>query len=265
MNRYPQRIRRQSQSGARPPAKAGRSSADFVFITGTGTGVGKTVLTTCLVRYCRQRGWWVRGLKPLCSGGRGDVRALQRAMSNRVSQREICYHSFAEPLAPMVAARRAHNALRLECVLGWISGVCARSQLVVIEGAGGLLSPLGEDFDAPELIRALGARTVLVASNRLGMLNEVFLAERVLREEGLDCACVVSMQPARGTAVSRTNPGILRNRLAHVPVLNFPYLGRVLPTLEYLDHCVKKSKKTLAGVLDCVNLPAPSARQRARA
>src|ERR1700690_1069547 len=83
------------------------------FITGTDTSVGKTVLTALLARHLRERGVNAAALKPVCSGGRADARALRAAMNGALALDEINPWHFPAPLAPLLAARREHRRVRL--------------------------------------------------------------------------------------------------------------------------------------------------------
>src|SRR5258706_15394841 len=115
------------------------------FITGTDTGVGKTVLTALLTRFLRERGTNTAALKPVCAGGRDDARALHAAMDGALALDEINPWHFRAPLAPRLAARRERRRLKLAPVLAHTRALQTRFDLVLMEGAGGLLSPLGEN------------------------------------------------------------------------------------------------------------------------
>src|ERR1700722_12577845 len=88
-----------------------------LFITGTDTGVGKTVLTALLTRFLRERGLNVAALKPVCSGNRADARALSAAMNGALKLDEINPWHFRTPLAPLLAARREKRRLKLSQIL----------------------------------------------------------------------------------------------------------------------------------------------------
>ena len=140
----------------------------ILFITGTDTGVGKTVLTSLLTRHLRERGVAVAALKPICSGGRADARALHSSLDGALTIDEINPWHFRAPLAPLLAARREHRRVDLANVLAHVRSVQRRFDVVLVEGAGGLLSSLGEGFNARDLIIALRAVPIIVCPNRLG-------------------------------------------------------------------------------------------------
>jgi len=182
----------------------------ILFVTGNDTGVGKTLLATLLARYLGARGLHVAGLKPICSGGRADALALQAAAGNGLTTDEVNPWHFRSPIAPLLAARRERRRVRLREVVAHIRRVARPFEVVVVEGAGGLLSPLGEGFDSRDLIRELQAVPVVVCANRLGALNQALLVLAALPRALRRGAHIVLMDPARANAASRTNPPLLR-------------------------------------------------------
>ena len=151
---------------------AGMKQTTF-FITGTDTGVGKTVLTALLARHLRERGVNAAALKPICSGGRDDARALRAAMKGALTPDEINPWHFRAPIAPLPAARRERRQVKLADVLAHVRSMQKRFDVLLVEGAGGLLSPLGGNFDSHDLIAALRSTPMIVCPNRLGAVNQV--------------------------------------------------------------------------------------------
>jgi len=154
--------------------------ARILFITGTDTGVGKTVLTALLARSLRQRGLRVAALKPISSGGRSDAFVLYRAVDEELTLDEINPWHFHAALAPLLAARHERRVARKAQVVAHIRQVATRFAVVLVEGAGGLLSPLGEKFDCRDLIAALRAVPLILTANRLGAVNQVRLVLEAL-------------------------------------------------------------------------------------
>ena len=124
----------------------------IVFITGTDTGVGKTLLTGLLLHYLRQSGCHALALKPFCCGSRADVEFLGAVQERELTQDEINPFFFELPLAPLVAARKQHVSIRLPAVLRHISNVAKRCEWLLIEGIGGVMVPLGKGFTVLDLI-----------------------------------------------------------------------------------------------------------------
>jgi dethiobiotin synthetase len=210
----------------------------ILFITGTDTGVGKTVLTSLLARHLHERGAAVAALKPICSGGRADARALQCSLDGGLTLDEINPWHFRAPLAPRVAARRERRRVELASVLGHVRSVQRRFDVVLVEGAGGLLSPLGENFNARDLIIALRAVPIIVCPNRLGVVNHALLTVEAIPRVVAHPAAVVLMSPRRPDLASRTNPRVLAGILGPNRVHEFPRLslavssGRALASIR---------------------------------
>lgn len=199
----------------------------IIVITGTDTGVGKTMLTALLALLLRARGTNVAALKPLCSGGREDARMLHRAMGNALSLDEINPWHFRAPLAPLLAARREHKLVTLREVVAHIHSMAQRFDTVLMEGAGGLLSPLGEHFSTRELITALGAEVIIVGRNQLGVVNHIRLTLEALPPLIAGRSRVVLMSPKRPDAASRSNPRLLQEFLVERRVCVLPVLRNV--------------------------------------
>ena len=184
-----------------------------LFITGTGTGVGKTVLAELLVKRLRVCGHAVCAFKPICSGGRADAEILWRAQGRTVPMEVVNPWWFRKPIAPFVAAREVGQRVLLSAVRTHIVRHWGNSRIVVIEGAGGLLSPLGEGFSSRELLVAMRAVPLIVAANRLGMLNEILLTWEALPVSERRRAQVVVFATSNPDESSTTNVPILRELL----------------------------------------------------
>ncbi len=219
------------------------------FITGTDTGVGKTVLTVLLAHHLRERVIKAVALKPVCSGGRDDARMLQTAMHGALTLNEINPWHFRAAIAPMLAARRAHRPVRLAAVLAHIRAMQKRFDVVLVEGAGGLLSPLGENFDSRDLLVALRATPVVVTPNRIGAVNQVRLTLAVLPRPASARARVVLMSPAKPDASTKINAGLLAEYFDAKRILELPWLGRKPWREEAMAHArVPRTLNRLMGI-----------------
>ena len=218
------------------------------FITGTNTGVGKTVLTVLLTRHLRKRGVNAVALKPVCSGNRTDARALHAASAGALTLDEINPWHFRAPMAPLLAARRERRRIALAGVLAHARAMQKRFEVVLIEGAGGLLSPLGEKFDSRELITALRAMPMVVCPNRIGAVNQILLTLAALPRSSSCRARVVLMSPASPNASTSTNAGLLAEFLGAGRVFCLPHLGRRFDPEKVLkDSRVRRTLRALAG------------------
>jgi dethiobiotin synthetase len=195
-----------------------------IFITGTDTGAGKTVLTTLLAGFLRERGIRVAALKPVCSGGRGDARLLHAALGGALALDAINPWHFRAPVSPLLAAQREKKTVRLAPVLAHIRAVRKNFDVVLVEGAGGLLSPLGEDFDSRDLISALRATPVIIAPNQLGVVNHILLTLEALPENVRARARVVLAMPPKTDSATKSNAGLLA-QLSVQNIYRLPWLG----------------------------------------
>jgi dethiobiotin synthetase len=196
------------------------------FITGTDTGVGKTVLTALLARFLRERGVRVAALKPVCSGGRDDARALCAALDGALSLDEINPWHFRAPVAPVLAARRERKRVTLANVLAHVRPLQKRFDAVLVEGAGGLLSPLGQNFDSRDLLTALRATPMVVCPNRLGAVNQVRLTLEALPQSFRRKARVVLMAPPKPDAATPANAKMLADFFDAKRIFRLPWLEK---------------------------------------
>jgi dethiobiotin synthetase len=196
-----------------------------LFITGTDTGVGKTVLTTLLVQFLRERGVNAVALKPICSGGRDDARKILDAMNGALTLDEINPWHFRAPIAPLLAARRENKTVKLARVVAHFRSMQKRFDVLVVEGAGGLLSPLGENFNSRDLIVALRATPIVVAQNRLGAVNQVLLTLETLPKNLRAKTRVVLMLPRKPDAATNSNEKLLAEFFGAERIFRLPRLG----------------------------------------
>jgi dethiobiotin synthetase len=223
--------------------------APVIFVTGADTGAGKTLLTGLLLRWLRSAGVEAVAIKPFCSGGTGDARMLKRLQPGRLSLEEISPYRFRLPLAPAVAAEREGNPVRLTTSIQYVERMRKRCDCLLIEGSGGLLSPLGKGFTLLELIERIGGHVIVTAQNRLGAINHVMLTVRALEPVSIESLGVVLMNGRKWqNLVSRTNPAALTQRLS-CGLVTLPYLGENACRIGKVRANAKFLEKTLAGLL----------------
>lgn len=201
-----------------------------VFVTGTDTDVGKTYVSSLLVRELRRNGSDAVGLKPVCSGGREDAEALWEAAGGTVDLDSINPFFYELPLAPLSAGRLSGHVLTLPELVGAVEPVLGAVDFTLVEGVGGWRAPMGEGFDQADWARALDLPVVVVAENRLGALNHTLLTVNAILQTGLPCLGVIlnHQQDEHGLAET-TNRALLEELL---PV---PMLGAVLAGAEAVD------------------------------
>ena len=161
-----------------------------LFVSGTDTGVGKTVVTAALALALKARGVDVGVIKPVQTG-EGDARALKSWVGLAENLEEIAPFSFRAPLAPLVSARLEGRTLALGEVVARVRALAERHEVVLIEGAGGLLVPVGPGWTIADLAAALGLPLLVVARAGLGTVNHTLLTIEVARRAGLEIAAVV--------------------------------------------------------------------------
>lgn len=216
------------------------------FITGTDTGVGKTVLTVLLARFLRARGVNVAALKPICSGNRDDARKIYAALDGALALDEINPWHFRAPIAPLLAARLGKKRVKLNQVLARVCAAQKQFDVLLIEGAGGLLSPLGESFDSRDLIKALHATPIVVSPNRLGAVNQVRLTLEALPKNFRNQARAVLMSPGKPDPATKSNATLLAEFFDFKRIFELPRLGGKFDATKALTN--RRVKQTLAAL-----------------
>ncbi len=213
-----------------------------LFVTGTDTGVGKTLVACAIARWCRQAGLDVGVMKPVATGGirapghgrrwvSEDALALAEAAGVEDPPELINPVCFREPLAPWTAARRVGRRIRLTPLVRACDILRSRHAYVIVEGIGGLLVPVTPRQTVADLAAWLGLPLLVVARPGLGTLNHTLLTIEAIRARRLPLHGVVInvSRPPAATPVDRlaerTNPTILRRFVSVLGTL--PFLPRV--------------------------------------
>lgn len=221
-----------------------------IFVTGTDTGVGKTVFAASLVYVLRSQKVNAVGIKPFCSGSRDDIVALQSVQPGALTAEEVNPFYFHAPVAPLAVIRQTRRNIPLKNALAKIRRVRERCDVLVIEGSGGLMVPLGEGYTVADLIRALKCEVVIVSQNRLGTINHTLLTVDAVKRLEPKKLNVVLMPRATRDASTPTNFGILHDLLRPTPILPYPFLGRKRTRVRLFRQNAKILKKVLATYLE---------------
>jgi len=163
------------------------------FITGTDTGVGKTLITCALLHALAARGRRVVGMKPVAAGAAAtvegllndDVRLLREASNVQAPLALINPYCFAAPVAPHLAAEQAGITIDLANIESAFLQLRARAESIIVEGVGGFCVPLNRSEDGADLARRLQLPVLMVVGVRLGCLNHALLTLKAINDEGL--------------------------------------------------------------------------------
>lgn len=215
------------------------------FITGTDTGVGKTLVTAALLHAARARGLRAVGLKPVAAGctprdGRlvnDDALALQAASSESLAYGDVNPVALPDALAPHLAAERAGVAVAAQPLVAHCRSVAARgADLVLVEGAGGWVVPLNARETLADVATALGWPVVLVVGLRLGCLNHALLTAAAVRAAGLPLAGWVANSPGPEMDAFAGNVAALEARLGAPRLGTVPWQGAAVDALGAARH-----------------------------
>ena len=194
------------------------------FITGTDTGVGKTWFTSWLVRVWRSQGHNAIALKPVSSGDRDDAVSLREASGNVLSLDEINPVHLLKPAAPLVSASAENRQIDFSALNRSIITTGSRFTHLAVEGVGGWRVPLAPDYEVRDWARDLALPVVVVALNRLGVLNHTLLTVDSIHAAGLTCAAVVvnaGPDASPDLDFARRENVLLLESLLRLPVFEF--------------------------------------------
>lgn len=163
-----------------------------LYVTGTDTGIGKSVASAAVLHALRGRGLRAVGMKPVASGctrtpdgwQNEDALLLQSASDPRPAYGDVNPYALPNPLAPELAAADAGVTLALAPILAAHARLAAQADAVVVEGVGGWAAPLSATLDQIDLVRALDLPVVLVVGLRLGCINHARLSVRAIAADG---------------------------------------------------------------------------------
>ncbi|SDY23218.1 dethiobiotin synthase [Lysobacter enzymogenes] len=215
-----------------------------LFVTGTDTGIGKSVASAALLHALRVGGARAVGMKPVASGcepgpdgwRNEDALLLQAASQPRPRYEDVNPYALPQPLAPEIAAAEAGVEIALEPILAAHARLAAQADTVVVEGVGGWAAPVSARLDQIDLVRALKLPVVLVVGLRLGAINHARLSARAIQADGAELIGWIANGIDPHMARADENFEILRTRL---PV---PCWGR-------LPHAAQPDPAVLAAAL----------------
>lgn len=201
-------------------------------IAGTDTEVGKTVVGAAIIARLRGRGLRVSAMKPIETGvppgtDPPDATSLRGAAGDVDPMSDVCPLIFADPVAPLVAASRARRAVDLVALNAIFARLTKGRNAIVVESAGGLLTPVADDMAYDGLFHHWGLDLVIVAANRLGALNHTMLTLQAAERAQLRVRAVIlnELRAPPPDIAMLTNLTTLRRLLPRTLVLSFPYVA----------------------------------------
>ncbi|MEO7934058.1 MAG: dethiobiotin synthase [Chthoniobacterales bacterium] len=199
----------------------------MIFITGTDTGVGKTHFSCLLIRQLRATGVSAVGFKPICCGDRDDAVQLAKASDDALTINACNPVWMRFPASPYTSSIIEERPIDLGQIrMDW-EALRGRFPAVIVEGVGGWQVPIHRDYNTGDLARELGLPVLLIAANRLGVLNHTLLTLHAIQSAGLTCAGIIlnNLAPiCPDDPTCLTNQSVLEDLLHGTPV---PVLGEI--------------------------------------
>ncbi|HWP60186.1 MAG TPA: dethiobiotin synthase [Candidatus Acidoferrales bacterium] len=234
-----------------------------IFITGTDTGVGKTLVACGLAALLRESGYRVGVMKPAETGceerdGKRypqDALDLKRASGCELPIETICPYRLRDPLAPSVAAAREQIAIDIALLAQTFRAISAAHDITLVEGAGGLLVPLLPHYTYADFAALLKLPVIVVAANRLGMINHLLLTIEHAACRGLHVlGFVLNRLEQEPSLAAETNRAALRALTSACCLGEVPYLGAEATKDPGLSNLF--AARIDLALLECVLRPA---------
>ncbi len=209
------------------------------FVTGTDTDVGKTFFAASLASYLKSAGYNIGVFKPIESGcatidGKmvpGDAMTLKRASGCELDMETICPYCLKEAVAPSVAAKNANLFVDVNLILNSFDVLRNEHDVVLVEGAGGVLAPLFDSVKVVDLMRMLAIPAINVIGSKLGAVNHALLTERTILDESLGMiGHVINNLHGVDDPAIQSNPDLIKKHarrkvLGVLPKANGPWLA----------------------------------------
>lgn len=205
------------------------------FVTGTDTGVGKTLITAALLHALAKTGLRVTGMKPIAAGAElidgelwnEDVAMLAAASNTNLPRELTTPYLLREPAAPHIAAQLEHVSLDMQHLLDCYQQIAQQSDCVIVEGVGGFCVPINDDVDTADLAVQLGLDVVMVVGLRLGCINHALLTAEAIKARGLNLVGWVANQIDVNMSHQQANLQALEQRLSAPLIGVVPWMAAV--------------------------------------
>ena len=205
------------------------------FVTGTDTGVGKTLVTAALLHAFAKTGLRVTGMKPIAAGAElidgelwnEDVAMLAAASNTNLPRELTTTYLLREPAAPHIAAQLEHVSLDMQQLLDCYQQIAQQSDSVIVEGVGGFCVPINDEVDTADLAVQLGLDVVMVVGLRLGCINHALLTAEAIKARGLKLVGWVANQIDVNMPHQQANLQALEQRLSAPLIGVVPWMAAV--------------------------------------
>lgn len=223
------------------------------FITGTDTGVGKTVVTACLLTLFKSKAMDVGVMKPIESGvdpecssaSNSDAKFLMEVSGSKDAEEEVCPYRLKIPASPYQAAQMAGSSIQPKTILEKFKVLQSRRDSMLVEGIGGLFVPITRNYNIADLVLGMGLPLIIVSRIRLGTLNHTLLTINAARQNGLSIkGIILNRQESGELSDVEMQQGKLIEDLSDIPVLGTcPHIGNV--SAEGIQKSLPQIEKAL--------------------
>ena len=229
-------------------------------ILGTDTGVGKTVFTGLFAKYMISNGFRTCLVKPFCSGGKRDIYFLQSANEEN-EENKVNYWYYDKPISPAAWELRTGNAIDSDDVIIRLRREIERkdSDILLVEGVGGLLAPITLKHTIASLGQELDSKLMIIAQNRVGVINHVLLTVEAALSRGLSVASVILMGQEEPDSSADDNAELIRIHMPNIVdfkgIYEFPWLGEEADNPDLIPNNAKKAQNVLEEIFNNVIKP----------
>jgi dethiobiotin synthetase len=228
------------------------------FITSTGTGIGKTLITTSLCWQLRQNGQTVKALKPVISGydasdltnDTAQILLSCEVEPTKQAQERISPWRYSAPLSPNMAAAREGKSVELDALVDFCN-TPSQADITLVDGVGGIMVPLNDSQTVLDWMLALKWPVIVTAGTYLGAINHTLITIEILKMKGLSIqGLILSESEASGVSPDETAETLKKFLPAEIPVVKIPRLittdsiWKQAPSISWLCHSPKKNPKS---------------------
>ena len=217
-----------------------------IFITGTDTGIGKTIVTCGIALSLKAKGLDVGIMKPIetgCNPNPEDALFYKTMLQLDDTLNTICPIQLKAPLAPSVAAEQENKVISLSHITDTYKKLSQEHDFILVEGAGGLMVPVLDDILMAHLPVILKIPIILVAGNKLGGINHTLLSYHYAEAIGLKVLAIILNIPTQQIGIAeKTNYNTLRKLIDHTPLFETPFITNTNDKQGYsihFDHIVE--------------------------